>query len=253
MCGKRERGYEISPSLYAWLAVLVLPINSALNPVLYTLTTAQFKQQLARFCYSLPCGAHPEYDSAIDSRNSMAQFSHNGSKRMMNRRLSNGGGPSRRSVRSVRHRPSDASDTSTDHRNHRHCFLPNSVYHQHQQQQQHHQSKQGCPGGTAGCGTGMLRVPSSLPSSPSTIITNIEQDREDRDIPIEMAALVVFDGANGHNAGRFLCAAPPTSASYERPSQGQGGSVGHRKHCSATAVLMLMERCSNSSTETFDF
>ncbi|XP_040163222.1 relaxin receptor 2-like [Anopheles arabiensis] len=79
-------GYEISPSLYAWLAVLVLPINSALNPVLYTLTTAQFKQQLARFCYSLPCGAHPEYDSAIDSRNSMAQFSHNGSKRMMNRR-----------------------------------------------------------------------------------------------------------------------------------------------------------------------
>ncbi|XP_050069313.1 relaxin receptor 2 [Anopheles maculipalpis] len=79
-------GYEISPSLYAWLAVLVLPINSALNPVLYTLTTAQFKQQLARFCYTLPCGAHTEYDSAIDSRNSMAQFSHNGSKRLMNRR-----------------------------------------------------------------------------------------------------------------------------------------------------------------------
>ncbi|EAA01122.4 AGAP001807-PA [Anopheles gambiae str. PEST] len=40
-------GYEISPSLYAWLAVLVLPINSALNPVLYTLTTAQFKQQVS--------------------------------------------------------------------------------------------------------------------------------------------------------------------------------------------------------------
>ncbi|XP_058115947.1 relaxin receptor 2-like [Anopheles ziemanni] len=82
-------GYEISPSLYAWLAVLVLPVNSALNPVLYTLTTAQFKQQLARFCYSLPCGARPElngYDSAIDSRNSMAQFTHNGSKRMIQRR-----------------------------------------------------------------------------------------------------------------------------------------------------------------------
>ncbi|XP_053679958.1 relaxin receptor 2-like [Anopheles nili] len=82
-------GYEISPSLYAWLAVLVLPVNSALNPVLYTLTTAQFKQQLARFCYrvALPCGSHPDFDStAIDSRNSMAQFSHNGSKRLMNRR-----------------------------------------------------------------------------------------------------------------------------------------------------------------------
>ncbi|XP_065084430.1 relaxin receptor 2-like [Ochlerotatus camptorhynchus] len=70
-------GVRISPSLYAWLAVMVLPVNSALNPVLYTLTTAQFKQQLTRFFYSLPCGASPElngYDSAIDSRNSLAQF-----------------------------------------------------------------------------------------------------------------------------------------------------------------------------------
>uniref|UniRef100_A0A182TLU9 Uncharacterized protein n=1 Tax=Anopheles melas TaxID=34690 RepID=A0A182TLU9_9DIPT len=158
--------------------------------------------------------------------------------------MSNGGAPDRRSIRSVRHRPSDASDTS-DHRNHRHCFLPNSV---------HHPSKQGHPGAAAGCGTGMLRVPSSLPSSPSTIITNIEQDRAERDIPMEMAALVVFDGQHGpQNQNRFVCAGPP--AGYERPQQGQGGSgsCGHRKHRSATAVLMLMERCSNSSTETFDF
>ncbi|KAH8374149.1 hypothetical protein KR200_000662, partial [Drosophila serrata] len=47
-------GCEISPDLYAWLAVLVLPVNSALNPVLYTLTTAAFKQQLRRYCYTLP-------------------------------------------------------------------------------------------------------------------------------------------------------------------------------------------------------
>ncbi|XP_052856840.1 G-protein coupled receptor GRL101 isoform X3 [Drosophila gunungcola] len=47
-------GCEISPDLYAWLAVLVLPVNSALNPVLYTLTTAAFKQQLRRYCHSLP-------------------------------------------------------------------------------------------------------------------------------------------------------------------------------------------------------
>lgn len=39
-------GAHISPALYAWLAVLVLPVNSALNPVLYTLTTAAFKQQV---------------------------------------------------------------------------------------------------------------------------------------------------------------------------------------------------------------
>ncbi|XP_017052215.1 relaxin receptor 1 isoform X2 [Drosophila ficusphila] len=47
-------GCEISPDLYAWLAVLVLPVNSALNPVLYTLTTAAFKQQLRRYCHTLP-------------------------------------------------------------------------------------------------------------------------------------------------------------------------------------------------------
>uniref|UniRef100_A0A182QT29 G-protein coupled receptors family 1 profile domain-containing protein n=1 Tax=Anopheles farauti TaxID=69004 RepID=A0A182QT29_9DIPT len=224
-------GYEISPSLYAWLAVLVLPVNSALNPVLYTLTTAQFKQQLARFCYSLPCGAHPEYDSAIDSRNSMAQFSHNGSKRMMNRRqLSNGGGSGRRSVR-VRHRPSDASDTS-DHRNHRHCFLPNSV---------HHLPKQGPAPGSS---TGMLRVPSSLPSSPSTIITSIEQDREDRDGPagLELAALVVYE-QNGQSQARFVTGS----------AHGTGPTGGQRKHRSTATALMLLERCSNSSTETFDF
>jgi len=47
-------GCQISPDLYAWLAVLVLPVNSALNPVLYTLTTAAFKQQLRRYCHTLP-------------------------------------------------------------------------------------------------------------------------------------------------------------------------------------------------------
>ncbi|XP_034101380.2 relaxin receptor 2 isoform X1 [Drosophila albomicans] len=47
-------GCVISPDLYAWLAVLVLPVNSALNPVLYTLTTAAFKQQLRRYCHTLP-------------------------------------------------------------------------------------------------------------------------------------------------------------------------------------------------------
>ncbi|XP_021706674.1 relaxin receptor 2 [Aedes aegypti] len=86
-------GVQISPSLYAWLAVMVLPVNSALNPVLYTLTTAQFKQQLTRFFYSLPCGASHElngYDSAIDSRNSLGQMTYsttaNGSTRRIPQR-----------------------------------------------------------------------------------------------------------------------------------------------------------------------
>ncbi|KAM7350280.1 G-protein coupled receptor GRL101-like [Cochliomyia hominivorax] len=67
-------GISISPSLYAWLAVLVLPVNSALNPILYTLTTAVFKQQLSRYCQSLsscshffPDKQHTQYDSAVST------------------------------------------------------------------------------------------------------------------------------------------------------------------------------------------
>jgi hypothetical protein len=36
----------VDQRLCAWLAVLVLPVNSALNPVLYTLTTSFFKSQV---------------------------------------------------------------------------------------------------------------------------------------------------------------------------------------------------------------
>lgn len=39
-------GVSISPVIYAWLAVMILPINSALNPVLYSLTTASLKKQV---------------------------------------------------------------------------------------------------------------------------------------------------------------------------------------------------------------
>lgn len=46
-------GWEVSEDIYAWLAILILPLNSALNPILYTLTTIRFKQQVNRkisFC-----------------------------------------------------------------------------------------------------------------------------------------------------------------------------------------------------------
>ncbi|XP_063598614.1 G-protein coupled receptor GRL101-like [Penaeus indicus] len=39
-------GVGIDRTLYAWLAVFVLPVNSALNPILYTLATKIFKQQV---------------------------------------------------------------------------------------------------------------------------------------------------------------------------------------------------------------
>ncbi|RWS10186.1 relaxin receptor 1-like protein [Dinothrombium tinctorium] len=45
-------GINIDESLYAWLAIFLLPVNSALNPVLYTLTTRLFKQQFSKFVYS---------------------------------------------------------------------------------------------------------------------------------------------------------------------------------------------------------
>lgn len=46
-------GTKIDETLYAWVAVFLLPVNSALNPVLYTLTTRMFKQQLNRFLDNL--------------------------------------------------------------------------------------------------------------------------------------------------------------------------------------------------------
>ncbi|XP_075551631.1 uncharacterized protein LOC142585057 isoform X2 [Dermacentor variabilis] len=46
-------GTKIDETLYAWVAVFLLPVNSALNPVLYTLTTRMFKQQLNRFLENL--------------------------------------------------------------------------------------------------------------------------------------------------------------------------------------------------------
>lgn len=39
-------GMEASPSVYAWIAVFVLPLNSALNPILYTISTANFRRKL---------------------------------------------------------------------------------------------------------------------------------------------------------------------------------------------------------------
>ena len=46
-------GVSIDKVLYGWMAVLILPINSALNPILYTLTTKSFRQRMARFVFRL--------------------------------------------------------------------------------------------------------------------------------------------------------------------------------------------------------
>ncbi|XP_034252753.1 relaxin receptor 2-like [Thrips palmi] len=41
-------GVHISAELYAWVVVFLVPINSAINPVLYTLTIPKYRQVLAR-------------------------------------------------------------------------------------------------------------------------------------------------------------------------------------------------------------
>ncbi|KAI2796688.1 hypothetical protein BLOT_015702 [Blomia tropicalis] len=41
-------GLPINQDLYGWVAIFLLPVNSALNPILYTLTTKLFKQNVGR-------------------------------------------------------------------------------------------------------------------------------------------------------------------------------------------------------------
>jgi hypothetical protein len=47
-------GYAISGDVYAWAAVFILPVNSALNPILYTLTAIVGKKVLKHFCIAFP-------------------------------------------------------------------------------------------------------------------------------------------------------------------------------------------------------
>ncbi|XP_063709223.1 relaxin receptor 2-like [Culicoides brevitarsis] len=93
-------GVQISPYIYAWLAVLVLPINSSLNPIIYTLTTAQFKQQIRRFCYRRGYGVTIEsqsnngFESTLGT--SLKHMPSNGSQRRLLQRQKSGLYPSRK-------------------------------------------------------------------------------------------------------------------------------------------------------------
>ncbi|XP_063595777.1 relaxin receptor 2-like [Penaeus indicus] len=48
-------GVAISPKLYAYVVVVLLPINSAINPFLYTFTTAKFRTQARRLLSRRGC------------------------------------------------------------------------------------------------------------------------------------------------------------------------------------------------------
>ncbi|XP_037074744.1 G-protein coupled receptor GRL101-like [Pollicipes pollicipes] len=41
-------GVSVPPQVYAWVAVFVLPLNAAVNPLLYTLSTVQFVEQVEK-------------------------------------------------------------------------------------------------------------------------------------------------------------------------------------------------------------
>jgi len=41
--------YHIDPDVIPWLAVLALPVNSLLNPVVYTFTTKSFTNWLLKY------------------------------------------------------------------------------------------------------------------------------------------------------------------------------------------------------------
>lgn len=56
----------------------MLPINSALNPVLYTLTTKLFKQQLARIVYTWRANGIPVASPADSSGISLSSAHYNG-------------------------------------------------------------------------------------------------------------------------------------------------------------------------------
>ncbi|GBN41102.1 hypothetical protein AVEN_77302-1, partial [Araneus ventricosus] len=56
----------------------MLPINSALNPILYTLTTKLFKQQLARIVYTWRAGGVQVECQAESSGISMTSAPYNG-------------------------------------------------------------------------------------------------------------------------------------------------------------------------------
>ncbi|XP_076337088.1 uncharacterized protein LOC143239649 [Tachypleus tridentatus] len=69
-------GVTIQPELNAWIAVFLLPVNSALNPLLYTATTKLFRQKVLRFFCSkkLPTPSTPSVPSPENSRVTTSSF-----------------------------------------------------------------------------------------------------------------------------------------------------------------------------------
>ncbi|KAM5255215.1 LOW QUALITY PROTEIN: relaxin receptor 1 [Ctenodactylus gundi] len=59
---------EIPGTITSWVVIFILPINSALNPILYTLTTRPFKEMMHRFWYNY------KRKRSVDSRGSQKAY-----------------------------------------------------------------------------------------------------------------------------------------------------------------------------------
>ncbi|OXA60100.1 Relaxin receptor 1 [Folsomia candida] len=77
-------GVPIQSDFYAWLAVFVLPVNSAINPIIYTLTTKLFKQQVSH----LTLGVRKRLGMATDDSTTSSLYYRNRISRTLNTSLS---------------------------------------------------------------------------------------------------------------------------------------------------------------------
>ncbi|XP_070331030.1 relaxin receptor 1 isoform X2 [Odocoileus virginianus] len=59
---------EIPGTITSWVVIFILPINSALNPILYTLTTRPFKEMIHQFWYNY------RHRRSIDSKGSQKTY-----------------------------------------------------------------------------------------------------------------------------------------------------------------------------------
>ena len=78
-------GMEASPTVYAWIAVFVLPLNSALNPILYTISTANFRRKLRGTIRkrSRKTGGYVTEHSLLDSKSANSGLT-NGKSKLLN-------------------------------------------------------------------------------------------------------------------------------------------------------------------------
>ncbi|XP_042881016.1 relaxin receptor 2-like [Penaeus japonicus] len=70
-------GVAISPKLYAYVVVVLLPINSAINPFLYTFTTVKFRSQARRLLSRRGCCPLPAKRD-VESEATRTSFLRNG-------------------------------------------------------------------------------------------------------------------------------------------------------------------------------